>query len=451
MSAAFQQDELKIPLLERKPDDIICWDVDKKITCQQFIDDVIDVASRLPDIKYAVNFCSNRYLFMVSFAAVLYRGQTNLLPPSQAIDEVNAIADDYKDTYFIVNETIDDLKKEALVLGQLPERNMAHHEVPLIPCSHTAAIVFTSGSSGKPAAHEKQWGNIISCAKRSRDRFDITQQRCLIATVPSQHMYGLETSVLYPLIAPVSVYNGQPFYPEDIRKAAESAHTPVLLITTPVHLRACIKASLQWQNIDFVISAAATLPVELARAVTEAMHTVVYEIYGCTEAGSMASRQTLQHNDWIPFDGVEFYIKDNAAYVKSADLPEDIELADMLDINDDASFKLIGRNSEVIKIAGKRGHIGDLNSKLVSIKGVQAGVFYLPAENDVNMMSRLTAFIVAPERRTEDILAELANKIDPVFMPRPLYKVGALPFTSTGKLPQAELKKLYKACKKNSP
>ena len=42
--------------------------------------------------------------------------------------------------------------------------------------------------------------------------------------------------------------------------------------------------------------------------------------------------------------------------------------------------------------------------------------------------------VVAPELSERQLLAALAQRLDPVFLPRPLVKVKALPRTETGKV-----------------
>ena len=72
------------------------------------------------------------------------------------------------------------------------------------------------------------------------------------------------------------------------------------------------------------------------------------------------------------------------------------------------------------------------------------GAFFLPqrsAEAEQGV-TRLAAAVVAPELTAEQVLAALRRRIDPVFLPRPLLRVGALPRNSTGKLPQEALRAL---------
>jgi acyl-coenzyme A synthetase/AMP-(fatty) acid ligase len=101
-------------------------------------------------------------------------------------------------------------------------------------------------------------------------------------------------------------------------------------------------------------------------------------------------------------------------------------------------FMLRGRNSDLLEIAGKRASLGDLTCRLLAIPGVtDAIVFQLDA--DANGVGRLAALAVAHGVRKAEILAGLRAAVDPVFLPRPLRLVTALPRNHAGKLPRSAL------------
>ena len=50
--------------------------------------------------------------------------------------------------------------------------------------------------------------------------------------------------------------------------------------------------------------------------------------------------------------------------------------------------------------------------------------------------------MVAPRLTAQAILAALRERLDPVFLPRPLLRVEQLPRNATGKLPQRALQAL---------
>src|SRR5690606_4339448 len=87
----------------------------------------------------------------------------------------------------------------------------------------------------------------------------------LAATVPSQHMYGLEATVMLPTLHGYPIHAGRPLFPADVLAVLEALPAPRALITTPVHLKALLDAELVWPELEFVLSSTAPLPAELAQ------------------------------------------------------------------------------------------------------------------------------------------------------------------------------------------
>jgi acyl-coenzyme A synthetase/AMP-(fatty) acid ligase len=253
-------------------------------------------------------------------------------------------------------------------------------------------------------------------------------------------MYGLETSILLPLVSGSCMYSGRPFYPEDVRLALGSVDGAKILVTTPIHLRACVHAGLRFPTVDFIISATAPLPVELAEQAEHCFNAKVLEIYGCTEFGSLANRRTTDGDHWRLFDGL-WLSEDNTSgecFVNADFLSEPVVLSDMIEILPDRRFRLLGRKSDMINIAGKRASMADLNIKLLAIPGVKDGIIFYPDEK-ADAVTRVIAIVVAPELTPQSILQELKQHFDAAFLPRPIYHVAELPREKSGKLPRKNL------------
>src|SRR3546814_17741618 len=86
-------------------------------------------------------------------------------------------------------------------------------------------------------------------------------------------------------------------------------------------------------------------------------------------------------------------------------------------------------------IAGKRASLGDLTRRLLAIPGVEDGVVF-QLDGDEIGVRRIAALAVAPTLAEADILRALRCSIDPVFMPRRLRRIQALPRNETGKPPR---------------
>jgi acyl-coenzyme A synthetase/AMP-(fatty) acid ligase len=122
-----------------------------------------------------------------------------------------------------------------------------------------------------------------------------------------------------------------------------------------------------------------------------------------------------------------------------------VVLADDLELLPDGRFMLLGRNADLISIAGKRSSLVYLNHQLTAIPGVVDGAFFQPDQASPDGITRLCAFAVAPGLSERHLLARLRERVDAAFLPRPLLMVDSLPRNSTGKLPRAQLQVLYQS------
>jgi acyl-coenzyme A synthetase/AMP-(fatty) acid ligase len=116
-------------------------------------------------------------------------------------------------------------------------------------------------------------------------------------------------------------------------------------------------------------------------------------------------------------------------------------MGDVLEITGDERFILHGRTEDLVNIAGKRGSLGYLNHHLNAIPGVLDGTFFVREDerSSATGVTRLAAFVVAPSLDAASLLERLRERIDPVFLPRPLLFVERLPRSATGKLPRQAL------------
>lgn len=429
------------------PEASLLWQSDGPLTQAGFLGRCQALARQLPGGRYAVNLCEDRGMFLHAFAAVVARGQTNLLPPSRVPGVVRETAALFADAYAICDAPLPELELPQFVIrADALSAPAWHGAVPQIPDAHAAAIAFTSGSTGGPQPHLKSWRNLAVTAGLCAQRFFGAGRRPhlnIVATVPPQHMYGLELSVMLPLSGVGAVHQARPFFPADVREALASVPAPRLLVTTPVHLRSLVASGLSFPALERVISATAPLSAALAREAEQRLSTRVHEIYGCTEAGSMCTRRTVDGERWQPYPGLRLRHHEGMTHVTGPHLDAAVATPDVIEAHDDGSITLLGRVGDMIKVAGKRASLSQLTGKLLAIPGVDDGVVFLPGGDGAE--GRPAAVVVAPALTEGEILDALAQAVDPVFLPRPLRRVEKLPRNALGKLPRAELLALLEA------
>ncbi len=441
------------PLLTHGPGESVAFWRGAEVDRETFLAHAHRLAENLPQAPFAINLCENRYAFMTAFAAALIRGQTTLLPPARAPRVIEELAADHAGSYCLVDAPMQ-LKRISQHTVSLDTSDVSRDEqaIPEIPADLVAAIVFTSGSTGRPNPNAKRWGDLMVGLRLAQRRFEFQSNghETILATVPPQHMYGLEVSIVLPLVAAACVHSGRPFFPEDIRQSISVLPEPRTMFTTPTHLRACVDSGLRWPRLSRIISATAPLSVELAERAEKIFSCHVMEIYGCSEAGSMASRRTVDGDLWRFYDGMTSYEENGIVYVRASHLPDLVPLNDFIEVQSDSRFKLLGRHADLINIAGNRASLSDLTLKLNAIEGVRDGVFLMPDSQTGEDVSRVVALVVAPDLDKKQILATLAEHIGPVFLPRPLYLVDNLPRNAMGKLPREALSRLLATLRQSS-
>lgn len=427
---------------------MIAFDAGGPIDRQRFEAEVRGLAATLPAARHAINLCEDRYRFLVAFCAAASRGQTTLLPPSRAPAAIDEVLAHYADSYCLGDQSLSQAPPGYRCLPAVLPRLAG--AALRIDGDALIAIGFTSGSTGPPGPNPKTWASFrASTAQNLLALGDLlagdgAATTAVVATVPPQHMYGMELSVLLPLLGPVAVHAARPFFPDDIARALRDAATPPLLVTTPVHLRALVESGVALPALAGIVCATAPLSAELALAAETRFGCEVRELFGSTETCVIARRRTAHNLAWTPLPGVRVAPQPDGTVVTAPHLSAPVVLADLVAVHADGRFELRGRNADLLDIAGKRASLGDLTRKLLAVPGVLDGVMFQLDAADANGVRRIAALVVAPTLAPEAILSVLRDQIDPVFLPRRLRCVASLPRNDTGKLPRQALLELLR-------
>jgi len=463
-----------LPLLaERDLAAPLAWREGRPVSGHAFLAAAARLAERLPAVGRPINLCQDRLHFALGLAAALQRGQASLMPPNALPATLRQLPADGPPAYVLADV-------EGLDVGGLHTIPVAFDEaaatsaaaglsMPRIDADLTAVCLLTSGSTGVPQPHAKRFGPLTLNIGAEAARLAEWLQRptlhglAIVATVPAQHSYGLESSVLLALLGGASFDAGRPFYPADIASALARLPRPRALVTTPFHLKALVQSGVALPPVDLVLSATAPLSPQLAAQAEASMGACLGEIYGCTEAGQVAARRTTQGETWTTLgdlriereiagptgagnEGVE---TGERFIVRGGHVIEPTPLADLLVLHDERHFRLLGRANDLIHVAGKRSSLAHLNFHLNRVEGVEDGAFWLPEAGDLPALAggteleavhRPIAFVVAPRLTARQVIDALRAELEPAFVPRRIVQVPALPREATGKLTAGALR-----------
>ncbi|HEX5802790.1 MAG TPA: AMP-binding protein, partial [Azospira sp.] len=378
----------------------IAWHRDGPLSVARFLADVDHLAAQFPAGGHLLNLCQDRYRFMVGLAAGLVAGRISLLPSSHTPETVRQLLAFAPDTFCLYDDAGDasqaaDIPPAGLPGLRYPQTTAAidpRATMPMIDGGRIAAYVFTSGSTGTPQPHAKHWGALVRNARAEAERLGVDRHgHSIVGTVPGQHMYGFESTVLLALHGNCAAWSGRPFYPADIAAALAAVPRPRLLVTTPFHLRALLDAGIELPTIDQLLSATAPLSEALARAAETRCAAPLHEIYGCTETGQIASRRTVDGARWRLLRDVVLDQAGDVTCASGGHVEGRVALADLIEPVDREHFLLHGRSADLINIAGKRTSLGYLNHQLAAIAGVVDGSFFMPDDEAADGITRLAA------------------------------------------------------------
>ncbi len=433
----------------------VAWRQGEAVSARRFLADARAESGRLPAAGPMVNLCGDRYRFAVGLAAALMRGHTSLLPPNALPDTLARLRSAHADLYGYTDDA-------ALAVPDLPMLPAAvstpcavpeaatDSAVPAVAADLQAACLLTSGSTGQPQPHAKTWGQIVVNIRAEAERLAEFLERPtlagvnLLATVPAQHSYGFESSVLLALLGGAAFDCGRPFYPADVAGALARLPRPRMLVTTPFHLKTLLLSEVPLPPTDLVLCATAPLSPQLALQAERVFGGPLVEIYGCTEAGQVATRRTVHGETWRTFGALrlkrELQAGQERFIVEGGHVLEPTPLSDVLQLESAQRFRLLGRANDLIHVAGKRSSLAHLNHHLNSIEGVVDGAFWMPDELADGIV-RPVAFVVAPGLGVVQIVAALRQRLEAQFVPRRIVQVDALPREATGKLTAESLRR----------
>jgi len=422
-------------------------------TWRQIHEASLALARRLGDATAVCNLCSSRVSFLVTWLAALRNHALLILPPSGGNADLAAVLKTATRPVVVVDDpqaiqpqwrdSAECLSYQAV--WQPAQASGA--ELAWQPAwDDIAVLLYTSGSTGAPEPQPKTLrhlavGALVLGRRLTQDvAGGLAAIQRIVCSVPPQHMFGVESSVMLSLLHGIPVLDRRPLLPADVREAF-AASPPGAWIATPLHLRSLVQAGDTVPNCSVVIASTMPLAQALAQQTEDLVNAPVLEIYGSTETGVLAMRRSALETQWRPVDGVQLESNDDATEARGSHFASPVRLLDQVDIDAAGRFTLLGRQADLIKIAGRRASLAGLNALLQEMPGLTDGVFYLPASGSPT--ERLCLIHAGPALDRAATEQWLRARLDPVFLPRTLIHVERLPRSDSGKLPRQALDQVF--------
>jgi len=425
-------------------------------TWRQVHEASIVLARRIRGASAVCNLCSSRLSFLVTLLATLRNAGLMVLPPSGSDADIAAVLSAQPNTIVVGDAApggdpaCESAIRQGVYVGCRPEWKpgaASASDLAWQPAWDAVAVILhTSGSTGEPQPQAKTLRHLATGALLLGARLDAEIEGGLrgvdhlVCSVPAQHMFGLECSVMLSLVHGTPVLDRRPLLPADVAAAFADVRRGAW-VATPMHLRSLVQAGASLPGCAFAVVSTMPLGHALALQSEHLLAAPVLEIYGSTETGALAMRRTARETRWSPLGGVSLAPVEGVTLGRGAHFASPVQLLDEIVVEASGAFTLLGRQADLVKIAGRRASLAGLNLLLQDLPGLGDGVFYLPPTG--NPTERLCLIYSGAPLERAATRRWLRARLDPVFLPRDFIRLDRLPRSETGKLPLHSLDAAY--------
>ncbi|WPD23762.1 MAG: AMP-binding protein [Candidatus Electrothrix scaldis] len=297
--------------------------------------------------------------------------------------------------------------------------------------------IFTGGSTGAPKVWSKTGENIFGESLFHAQQYGVSEQDCIMATVPPWHIYGLLFSVVLPFVASATVVNETPSFPNEIVATVEQQQVTIFA-SVPAHYRVLRERDM---NLRLAFSSAGMLEEKDNAAFCRSHPAGVIEVYGSTETGGIATRNRHQGEEFFtPFSTIDWKVVQERLAVRSPYISPDLAVDeqgfflanDRVKAEDAQGFFLKGRSDAVVKVGGKRVDLDEITT-LIKKEACVTDCITTALPEPGGRGQRIATLIQGEGINKEQIKKILENSLESYALPRLIKIVASLPVKQNGK------------------
>ncbi len=341
----------------------------------------------------------------------------------------------FDETNQIISKKLEDLK--------IKEFNTGNNTKTIFDEKDFSMIFFTSGSTGNPVGALKTKKHLEEEVKVLTKLFENKNINKVVLTVPFVHIYGMLFGLLYPLLNNIDIVLKEHFLPNDLLNLIDDNS---LVVTTPLYIKALNKISSQ-KDLSKAIFVSSTAPLDAlnAKEFKEKFNTDIMQIFGSTETGGIAYKLN-NANLWTPMPEVKIETNENNELkVISPFVSTTLYENEFKDINgimqtfdyiekENEKFKLVGRSSQILKIAGKRYSTIQIENILEEVEEINKALVFVSSNEDSLREEKLDITIESSkEFSSKEIKKILQNRLSNLKFSLSLKYVDKIPTSSVGK------------------
>ena len=347
------------------------------------------------------------------------------------------------------------LENERVGLQTLP------HEPIEWGLNPPSLLKLTSGTTATPRAIRFRSEQLLADCTQICETMGITGRDLNFAVIPLSHSYGFSNLVTPLLARGVPMVLSRDRMPRAVLDDLARTNATVFP-GMPVFYQAFSEMTdvPAFPQLRLCISAGAPLPLEVARKFREKFQQPIHSFYGSSECGGICydreARLLEQGFVGQPMHAVDLELLEPGApesrlRVQSAAAgdgyfpePDEEKLGrgwfvpdDLLSVSGDG-FRIVGRISDVINVAGKKVSPAEVEAELLLVPGVRAAVVF--GRGSILRNEEVAACVVADERvRESDLLEHCRARLSGWQVPKRIFLVEEIPANERGKVNRREL------------
>ena len=329
-------------------------------------------------------------------------------------------------------------------------------------------LKLTSGTTAAPRAIRFGSEQLLADCDQICDTMGISDVDLNFGVIPISHSYGF-SNLLTPLIA-----RGVPLVvSQDRTPRAVLADIAKTDATVFPGMPLFYQAFCEMENIPplpklrVCISAGAPLPIATAKKFREKFALPIHSFYGASESGGICydreAKNEIEGFVGAPMKDVDLEMIDpnaqsSQARVRSAAVgdgyfpdADEEKLGNGIFVPDDllarhgSGFKIVGRVSDVINVAGKKVNPAEIEERLLHFPGVrQAVAFGRPAGAGLRNEEVAACVVANVDLRENELMEFCRTALSAWQVPKRVFIVDSIPTTERGKISRRELAKRFR-------
>ncbi len=343
-----------------------------------------------------------------------------------------------------------------------------------LPDDAPAALLYTSGTTGRPKGALITHGNLAASAEALVEVWRLGREDVLLHALPAYHAHGLLTAINVMLKAGGAICFLAGFEAEGVLRELPRCS---VMMGVPTHYGRLLKEPGLREAVTgafrLAISGSAPLPPDIAEGFRRVTGMEIIERYGSTEAAIITAVPpgTARRRGWVgwPLPGVQVRVANENGRFESAatgvletrghnvfagywNRPEEraftgdgwFVTGDVAEIDDQGCIRILGRETDVVISGGLNVYPKEVEDALDRSEGIAGSAVFGVPHPDFGEAVVAVAETATPEPFDESAcIGYLKTELASYKVPKRIIAVESIPRNELGKVAKAALREAY--------